>query len=478
MDTTSLHFQTISELARSIREEGLSPVDITDHYLSRIEALDPHLKAYRLVCRDRALSQARAAEIALNSGQDLGLLHGIPYAVKDLYDVRGLPTTAGTSMLASNVASKDAYVVRRLAQAGMILLGKTNTVQFAYGGVGINHDHGTPHNPWHRTHYVPGGSSSGSAVAVASGMAPMTMGSDTGGSVRIPASLCGIVGLKPTVDRISRSGVYPLSWTLDSVGPLTRSVEDSAIVYQYLQGPDVNDDTTWGLNPHDVLKGLKSGIRGLRLAFAESVFWENVHPEVETAVKECGRVFQDLGADVTRIPFAEAEEVARLNAKGLIIAAEAYTLNKKWLEECFDRLDPVVAYRMIKGREISANEYLQNQLDSKRLRTMANESLRDVDVLIVPTTILPALSVMEIDTDMDTYSKINVSYLRNTSIGNILGMCGISVPCGFTKEGLPIGLMLYGKAFQEDVVLRAAYAYEKATGWHKRVPELSWTMDK
>jgi aspartyl-tRNA(Asn)/glutamyl-tRNA(Gln) amidotransferase subunit A len=474
VDKMPLHFQTICGLARSIREEELSPVEITEHYLSRIEALNPYLKAYRLVCRERALGEARAAEIALGSGQDLGLLHGIPYAVKDLYDVRGFPTTAGTSLLEANIASQDAHVVRRLAQAGMILLGKTNTVQFAYGGVGINHDHCTPHNPWHRIHHVPGGSSSGSAVAVASGMAPMSLGSDTGGSIRIPASLCGTVGLKPTAGRISRSSVYPLSWSLDSVGPLSRSVEDSAIVYQYLQGTDLNDDTTWGLKPQDVLKDLKRGVRGLRLAFAESAFWKNIHPEVEKAVRECGKVFRDLGANVTSIQFAEAEEAAGLNAKGLIIAAEAYTLNKKWLEEYFDQLDPVVAHRMIKGRDISANEYLQHQLNWKRLRTMANDSLKDVDVLLVPTTTLPALPVVEVDTDLDTYSELNVSYLRNTSIGNILGMCGVSVPCGFTEGGLPIGLMLYGKAFQEDVVLRAGYAFEQVTGWHKRNPELSW----
>ena len=478
MDKTPLHYQTITALAQSIRTGELSPVELTERYLSRIESLDDKLNVFRLVCPERALAEARTAEIALRSGQDLGPLHGIPYAAKDLYDVKGLPTTAGTRLLEKNIAVKDAYVIRKLAQAGMVLVGKTNTVQFAYSGVGINHDHGTPQNPWHQDHHVPGGSSSGSAVAVAAGLAPMALGSDTGGSVRIPASLCGIVGLKSTVGRISRAGVYPLSWSLDSVGSLTRSVEDAALIYQCLQGHDFNDETTWGLHPQDVLKGLKRGVRGLRLAFAETVFWEDTDPEVERAVRECGRVFEELGAPVKSIEFPEAREALQLNSQGLIIVAEAYTLNKKWLEDHFDQLDPVVAYRMIRGKEVSAGDYLQNVLEWKRLRIEASDSLRDVDVLLVPATAITALPVAEVDKNEDVYSQTNLSYLRNTSIGNILNLCGLALPCGFTKQGLPIGLMLYGKSFQEDLVLRAGYAFQQATDWHRRTPDLSWVGDQ
>lgn len=474
MDKTPLHYQPITALARGIRSGEFSPVELAEHLFSRIESFDRALNAFKLVSRERAFAQARGAEIVLRSGQDLGPLHGIPYAAKDLFDVRGLPTSAGTRLLENNIASKDAHVIRRLAQAGMVLLGKTHTVQFAYSGVGINHDHGTPHNPWHHDHYVAGGSSSGSAVAVAAGMAPAALGSDTGGSVRIPASLCGIVGFKPTVGRVSRAGVYPLSWTLDSVGPLTRSVEDAAIIYQYLQGSDLKDDTTWPHIPQDVLKGLKGGVRGLRLAFPETVFWEDIHPEVEKAVRQSRQVFEGLGAHVESIEFPEAARALQLNPRGLIIAAEAYTLNKKWLEEHFEELDPIVAHRMIKGREISATEYLQNHLDWKGLRMKANETLGDVDVLLVPTTVIPAMPVADVDRDMDVYSEVNVSYLRNTSIGNILNLCGLSVPCGFTREGLPIGLMLYGKSFQEDLVLRAGYAFQQATDWHRRTPDLRW----
>ena len=223
-----LPFEPITSLAARIRGGQLSPVVCTEELLRRIATLDKRLQSFIRVMPERALAQAQAAESALKGGADLGPLQGIPYAAKDLFDVKGVPTTAGTHLLAGNIAAEDCTVVRKLNAAGMALLGKTYTVQFAYSAVGINHDQGTPHNPWHTVPHAPGGSSSGSAVAVAAGLVPMALGTDTGGSVRVPAALCGIVGLKTTVGRVSRAGVYPLCWTLDSVGPITRSVEDAA----------------------------------------------------------------------------------------------------------------------------------------------------------------------------------------------------------------------------------------------------------
>ena len=474
MDRPPLHYQTITDLADGIRKGDITSTELVQYLLDRIESLDGQLNAFRLRCPERALEQAAAADRQINDGKEPGILHGIPFAVKDLFDVKGLPTTAGTSLLEKNIAVADAHAVRQLKRAGMILLGKTNTVQFAYGGVGINHDHGTPHNPWKQVQHVPGGSSSGSAVAVCAGMVPMALGTDTGGSVRIPASLCGTAGLKTTVGRVSRAGVYPLSWSLDSVGPLTRSVEDAALVYQCLQGVDSNDETTWGLANQNILSDLKDGVRGMRLAFAETVFWEDVDPEIEKAVRECGSVFEALGARVSSIEFSEAQQARQLNSKGLIIAAEAYTLNKKWLEEHFGRLDPIVAHRMIKGKAVETGEYLQNNLTWSKLRSKAINTLVDVDALIVPTTAIPALPTAEVDADIETYSARNLSYLRNTAIGNVLNMCGLSLPCGFTKQGLPIGLMIYAKPFQENVVLRAGYAFQEVTNWHRRRPDLSW----
>jgi len=474
MDKPSISYQTITDLADRIRKGDITSTQLTENILDRIDSLDGQLNAFKLLCPDQALEQARAADQELSNGNDSGVLHGIPYAAKDLFDVKGLPTAAGSKLLENNIAAEDSRAIHSLSDAGMILAGKTNTVQFAFSGVGINHDHGTPHNPWSQTHHIPGGSSSGSAVAVAAGLVPMALGTDTGGSVRVPASLCGTVGLKTTVGRVSRSGVYPLSWTLDSLGVFSRSVEDAAQAYQCLQGADVNDEVTVGVAPHDVLKELKEGVSGLRLAFAESVFWEDVDPEVAEAVRACGNVFKELGAEVSSIDFTEAEEARKLNPGGVIIAGEGYTLNKQLLEEHFDELDPVVAQRMIKGKEISADQYLQTNYIARQLRAKAGNTLKDIDALLVPTTPVPAKPVAEIDTNMDTYLAHNIRYLRNTSIGNILNFCGLSLPCGFTASGLPIGLLIYGKPFREDVILRAGYAYQQTTDWHRQTPDLSW----
>ncbi|MGD8881508.1 MAG: amidase [Desulfobacterales bacterium] len=474
MAMTPLHYQTISELAALIRKGEITCVELARHFISRINRLEDKLNAYRLLCMERAMDRAKAADSAFKEGGDRSPLQGIPYAVKDLINVKGLATTAGAKIFEQHIAAEDAAVIHRLEQAGMILLGKTNTVQFAFSGVGINHDHGTPYNPWSESHYLPGGSSSGSGVAVAAGLVPMALGTDTGGSVRVPAALCGTAGLKTTVGRVSRAGVYPLSWSLDSVGVLARSVADAALVYQCMQGADINDDTTLGLADQDVLKDLKSSVKGRRLAFAETVFFDDIHPEVNTAVRVCGDVFKELGAEVSSIKFAEAAEALALNPGGVFIASEGYTVNQKWLVENFDQLDPVVAQRMIKGKEIPAAKYLGNMLAAKRLRAKVYNILKDIDALLVPTTCVPAIPVTEVDTDIDTYLKYNAMYLRNTNIGNTLNLCGLNVPCGFTKEGLPIGLLIYGKPFQEEVVLNIGYAFQQSTDWHRKTPDLSW----
>ena len=474
MGTLPLHYQTIPELVISIEKGDLTSAQLTEHLLNRIKTLDGKLNAFKLTCPEAALEQARTADQQLSQGRKLGALHGIPYAVKDLFDVKDKPTAAGANLLEKNIATADSAAVQRLVKAGMVLSGKTNTVQFAFSGIGINHDHGTPHNPWNPVHFIPGGSSSGSAVAVAAGFVPMALGTDTGGSVRVPAALCGTVGLKTTVGRISRAGVYPLSWTLDSVGVFSRSVEDAALVYQCLQGPDVNDEITLGTPSQDAGKDMGGGVKGLRLAYAESVFWEDLHLEVGPAVRRCGDVLKDLGAEVDSIDFSEAQEARKLNPGGVIIASEGYTLNQHLLENHFEELDPVVAHRMIKGRDISADRYLKTSYAARQLRAKAGNTLKNIDALLVPTTPLPAKAVAEIDTDMDNYLAHNLLYLRNTSIGNVLNFCGLSLPCGFTESGMPIGLMIYGKPFQEDLILRIGYAFQQATDWHRRMPNLSW----
>ncbi len=359
----------------------------------------------------------------------------------------------------------------------MVLLGKTVTVQFAYGGAGVNHDHGTPHNPWRRDHYLPGGSSSGSAVAVAAGFAPVALGSDTGGSVRIPASLCGVTGLKTTVGRISRAGVYPLSWSLDSVGPLTRSVVDAARVYQSLSGADGVDEATIGRPAEDALGGLEDGVDGLRIGIPENVFWDDVDGEVAEAVLASADVLKSLGARVEPMAFPAADEARVLNPRGLVIAAEAYAVNRRFVDGHYDELDPVVATRMINGRDVAAADYIANLMQWQALRVEAANQMAGVDALLCPTTMIPATPLAECDDDLDRYAERNLSYLRNTSIGNVLNLCGLSVPCGFTADGLPIGAMIYGPSFAEAMVLRIGHGYQQATNWHLQAPPLAWLAD-
>jgi aspartyl-tRNA(Asn)/glutamyl-tRNA(Gln) amidotransferase subunit A len=474
MPETALAFATIAEMAARIRSGALSPVALAETFLDRIGALDKKLHAFIALARDRALAEANAAQSLLRAGHDLGPLQGIPYAVKDLYDVNGLPTTGGTRLLAANVAARDCAAVHRLAAAGMVLLGKTHTVQFAFGGVGINHDQGTPHNPWSPTPMAPGGSSSGSGVAVGAGLAPMALGTDTGGSVRIPAALCGTVGLKTTVGRISRAGVYPLSWTLDSVGPLTRSVEDAALVYQALQGVDLADDTTVGVPADDVLPALKTGVKGLRLGFGETLFFDDVDPEIATAVREAGRVLRELGASVDGIAMPEVAEAMSEQRRAAMIAAEALAVNGRLVEQQFDALDPVVAHRMKGGRTLTATDYVTVLRQWAALRERVKRTLADVDAVLVPATMIPPRPVATIDATAESYGEANLKYLRNTAVGNILALCAVVLPCGFTRDGLPMGLMIYAKPFDEATALRVAWAYEQATEWHRRRPDLGW----
>ena len=469
-----IHYRTVVELGRAIRAGEQTAVAITEHFLERIDALEPRLGAFTVVCRDRALAQARAADTMLDAGIDLGPLHGIPYVAKDLYDVAGLPTTAGTRLLADNVPASDCNVVDRLTRAGMVLLGKTITVQFAYGGAGINTDQGTPHNPWHPEPHLPGGSSSGTGVAVAAGMAPMGLGSDTGGSVRIPASMCGITGLKTTVGRIGRAGIYPLSASLDSAGPLTRDAADAAIVYEAMQGHDPADPTTRGQTQHSVTNGIDRGVSDLTLGVPRAVFWDECDAELEGRVREAIAHVESLGAKVVDIEFEQAKSALRLNPRGLVIAAEAYDVNRRLVDDHFDDLDPIVAFRVVKGRDIPAHEYLATVRAWKELREETAEALDGIDGLLCPTVMMPPVPVAEALSSTETYAERNLQALRNTSIGNILDLCGLSVPCGFTSRGLPVGLMIYGKPFDEANVLRIGHAYQRSTDWHRRHPALDW----
>jgi aspartyl-tRNA(Asn)/glutamyl-tRNA(Gln) amidotransferase subunit A len=302
----------------------------------------------------------------------------------------------------------------------------------------------------------------------------MALGTDTGGSVRIPAALCGTVGLKTTVGQVSRAGVFPLSSTLDSVGPLTRSVEDAALVYQAMHGPDRRDPSTHGALTQDVLTGLKDGVRGLRIAFAETAFWDEVDPDSARAVRACGEVLANLGAHVDSIALPEAAASEDVNRSGLISATEAYLAHQDILGDRFEAYDPVVTYRIVVGKDVLAIDYLRTLQACDALRAQAQRTLQDVDAFLAPTTMIPALPLAEVDASLDVYKQWNPRYSRNTRVGNVLGLCALSVPCGLTSKGLPIGLMIHAKPRQEAMLLRVGYAFEQATDWHCRRPDLSW----
>ena len=470
MTDQPIGFETITQLADAFARRRLGPLDFTTQLLARIEALDPTLTSFVGLTRERALAEAAAAEAAIARGSAPGPLAGVPYAAKDIFDVAGEATMAGTRLLAGNIAEEDCTVVRRLREAGMVLLGKTHTVQFAATIVGINHELGTPHNPWHQTPHVPGGSSSGSAVAVAAGLAPMALASDTGGSVRAPAALCGTMGLKTTVGRVSRAGVFPLCHTYDSMGPLTRSVEDAALVYQAMNGPDSGDDTTRKIERHDVLGDLKGGVEGLRLIFAEGVCFDKLDPQVEAAVRAGGDVFRDLGAEVEHRPIPEFDQAHALPDRFAAMNAEAYAANRRFFEEHAEALDPVVFW-MAKGKEIDESECRAALERLADLKVRLLETLSDVDAVLVPTTPIPARPVDEVDAE---HGAFVARYGRITGFANLFGLCAASLPCGFTDEGLPIGLMIMAKPFREDMALRIAWAYEQATDWHRRHPDLTW----
>lgn len=472
MTDDELAFGSITELAAEIRAGALSPVELAQYFLERIDTLDDRLNAFMVVTADRALAAARAAEAALAGGVDLGPLHGIPLAVKDLFDVAGLPTTGGSILLRHNVAETSATAVQRLLGAGAALLGKTHMVEFAFGGTGVNHHYGTPWNPWDAdVQRLPGGSSSGSAVAVAAGLAPAALGTDTGGSVRIPASFCGLVGLKPTFGRVSNTGVLPLDTTLDSIGPLTHTVEDAALLLGILAGPDPRDSDTLTQPPLPELDELDADLSGLRLCFPRELFWDDVDPQVEAAVRESAQVFADLDVYVDEISLEILQDLAELRTGVNLTAVETYL---RWRDELQSRpgeFDPVVAPRMLAGRDIPAADFLQQQRAFAALRRQVLPALEAVDFLITPTTPFAAPLLNEVDTE-DAYFRYNALCLRNTAAANQLGLCAVSLPCGFTTDELPVGLQLIGKPHDELRLLRLAYAFEQATQWTRQQPEV------
>jgi aspartyl-tRNA(Asn)/glutamyl-tRNA(Gln) amidotransferase subunit A len=379
-------------------------------------------------------------------------------------------TTAGSKVLAGFRPGFDAAVVERLNAAGAIAIGKTALHEFAYGPTGVNPHYGTPQNPWDPGR-VPGGSSSGSAVAVAADLVPWAIGSDTGGSIRIPAALCGIVGIKPTYGRVSRHGVLGLSWSMDHVGPMARTVEDAALALTAMAGFDPNDPASADVPAPDFTAGIGEGVAGLRIGVVRDYFFRNVEPGVGAAVEEAARVLARLGADVTEVSFPLAAQSSVINLP--IQLSEAATYHRALLAEHWGEYSPMVRGRLMPGFAVTAAMYLNGQRARALLTRQAQELLTRVDLLLTPTQPVGAPRIEDETVTIDGHSEGVVNALtRLTRPFNLTGLPAISVPCGFTGSGLPVGLQLAGRAWEEGLVLRAAHAYERAAGWYQRRPPL------
>lgn len=462
----ALAFAPVHVLAERLRTGALSATALLDCYLQRIRRHDAKLHAFVSVYESQARAAAEAADRALRSGVRLGALHGIPIALKDLIEIDGFKTSGGSLHWIDRRSSVTGTVARRLHEAGMIVLGKTHMVEFAFGSWGTNTTMGTPWNPWDaRVPRAPGGSSSGSAVAVAAALAPAAIGSDTGGSVRIPASLCGIVGLKTTVGRVSNHGTLRLSETLDTIGPMTRDVEDAALLFSALHGADANDPQTLQQQPLDALATLRKPVAGLRLAVLAQAELGAVDDEVARAFEIALETLRALGAriDTLRLPVSFAS-LAELTGK--IIAAEGHALHRNWIHRDDLPFDPDVRDRLRAGKTVSVPDYIDVMAQRRRLRHDVDALLSDFDALLLPTTPLAAIALGEIDQSQAPMSRL-------TRPINLLDLCALSLPCGFTAAGLPISLQIVGRAYDEARVLRIGWAFENATEWHLRRPSLS-----
>ena len=462
MSQPDLALLSVQQLSEQLRTRRVSPVDVTDAYLARIASQDPKLQSFVEVYAEDARLAARGADAAIRAGHAVGPLHGIPIALKDLVEIEGKTVTGGCEVWRDRKATRTATLARRLMAQGMIVLGKTHTVEFAMGGWGTNSVRGTPWNPWDpKRKRTPGGSSSGSGVAVAAGLAPWAVGTDTGGSVRLPASWCGITGLKTTIGRVSTYGVLPLSPTLDTPGPMARSVEDAALLYLAMQGPDPLDRLTHGVPATESLPHLKRGVRGMRLARMPEVERQHASAQVLAAYDASLAQLERLGAEIVKVdlPFLFAD-VAAFNLR--IMAAESYAILHELIDDEKAPLDPHVRPRIAAGRTITAQAYLDALRIREEMKLKYAAALDGIDALLTPTTMTTAVPLEEVD-----QTKAPAHFTR---FGNFLDLCAVALPNGMDAGGLPTSLQIVCRAYDEATALRIGWAYQNATEWHLRRP--------
>jgi len=463
--SNDLSTMTVAQLAQGLAARRFSPVDVVEASLAKIAALEPKLQAFVQVHGAQAKLAAEAADQAIRSGHGLGSLHGIPIAIKDLVEFKGHATTAGCVLWRERISTHSATLVEKLLAAGMIVLGKTHTVEFAYGAWGTNQHMGTPWNPWDlKTARTPGGSSSGSAVAVASRMAPYAIGTDTGGSVRVPASWCGITGLKTSIGRISTHGVIPLSPTLDTPGPLARSVEDCAILLMLMQGPDPLDPLTARLPLSRPMESLRRGVKGLRLARLPDGERGEFDAEVLAAYDRSLKELADMGAEIVDLAKGGRTLKESGDLVGKIISAESYPRLAELVDDDSARLDQAVRARVRAGAGISSRQYLDVLADREKAKQEFAARIDGIDAVLTPGTLTPAIPLTEVDqTKTPAISTRWVNYLD---------LCALTLPNGLTKGGLPIGLQIACRGGDEAMALRIGWALESVTDWHARAPVL------
>jgi aspartyl-tRNA(Asn)/glutamyl-tRNA(Gln) amidotransferase subunit A len=453
----------LSQASQAVQTREVSPVELTQACLARIEKFDPQLKAFITVTAASAMQEARQAEAEISRGEWKGPLHGIPLAVKDLAETAGVRTTAASAVLQHHIPSEDAEVVRRLRLAGAVLLGKLNLHEFAYGGSGVISHYGAARNPWNTAH-ITGGSSSGSAAAVAASLCYGAIGTDTAGSIRLPAAYCGIVGLKPSYGLVSTRGIIPLSWSLDHVGPMTRTVSDAALVLQAIAHYDAHDVYCQKYPPVFYPSALAEPVSGLRLATPRE-FWKDVDQEVEKAVDAAVVMLNGLTAGVRDISIPTESDRT-------IVRCEPFVYHQEYLEAHEREYHPETLRRIRSGADVSAPSYIEKYRELLWQRREVLHIFEEADLLLTPTSPVLPPSLVELEQKPDELRMAELVMLRNTRPWNVFGLPAISLPCGFSASGLPIGLQIIGAPGSEGVIMSLARAYEKETEWHKRRPQL------
>jgi len=468
--TDDLAFLSISQLSELIRERKVSPVEVTEATLKRIERLNPSLNAFITPTWELARNAAREAESEIQHKKWRGPLHGVPIAVKDLFDTAGIRTTAGSGVFKDRVPTEDAQVIRRLKGAGAVLVGKTNMHEFAFGGSSLVTYFGGVHNPWELGH-IAGGSSGGSAAALAAGLCYGALGSDTAGSVRQPASYCGIVGLKPTYGLVSTRGVIPLSWSLDHVGPMARTVEDTGTLLQAIAGYDAEDVSSVQVSVPNYLTALHSQLSSVRIGVPRDFFFEGVDPEVQTAVNAALAVLEKLTPHITDVSLdARSQPRNQEDLRSTIRSAEAYAYHKEFMEKTPELYQPETLARLRVSAKVGVVEYIRARRQLDITRRHAGEVFKKVDVIVTPTCPIVPPPISDFSGDRNGSADFLNRNIQNTSPFNVFGWPTISVPCGFTAFGLPIGLQISGPLEGDAIVLQVAHAYERAADWHGRKP--------